>query len=79
MVDHPALLAFQRACRIAPDQVVLMGRHDHRCAREIDPEEDFHDHVGGLWVEVASGLVCKQQDGVIDERSCDRYTLLLTA
>lgn len=57
----------------------VMGDHNDGVAFGVDAAEFFHDDVGGARVEIAGGLVGKDDFGFGDERAGDGDALLLAA
>src|SRR5665647_1617209 len=64
--------------QLIDDPVVVCGHHDRR-ASSVDPVQQTHDVQAGGRVEVARGLVCQQNQGLVDEGTGYCHTLLLTS
>ena len=58
---------------------MLVGNHYYGCARVINLGEQVNDFVAHFGVDVTRRLVRNNELGVINQRSCERYTLLLAA
>ena len=59
--------------------VQLVRHHDDGDALFVEFLEHAHDLDARLRIEIAGGLVCQQQRGLIHERPSDGYALLLSA
>ena len=61
-------------------QPFIMGGDQRRRPFAADETQEFREHdIGGMFIEVAGGLVRQHQRGAVGERTGDRDTLLLTA
>src|SRR5699024_5324307 len=58
---------------------VVAGGHDDGGALLVDAVEQVHDLGGGIRVEVAGGLVGKQDEWAVDGGAGDGHALLLAA
>ena len=58
---------------------MVVSRHDDGGTGAVDSVEDAHDSDGRRRVEVSGRLIGEEDERAVDERSCDRDTLLLTA
>src|SRR3712207_4834593 len=56
-----------------------MGDDDHSRAAPVETLQQGHDSGAGSTVEVAGGLVGKDQGGVTDDCASDRYSLAFAA
>ena len=57
----------------------IVRHHDHRdLLVQVQVHQDLHHNVSGARVEVTSGLVEKEDRGVVRDGSCYRHPLLLT-
>src|SRR5882757_2044002 len=78
VVMQVAVLEFDAAVGLASD-VGVVGDHQNGVACAVELAENFHDD-GFVWfVEIAGGLVGKDQLWLIDQRAGDRDALLFAA
>ena len=61
------------------DQLAIVCRHDDRRAAGVDLPEQIHDLQRQIGIEITGRLVGQHHHRVVDERACDRNTLLLAA
>ena len=79
VADDAALLEGNDAPAERRHDLGVVGRHEHRDAELVDPEQELEDLPADQRVEVAGGLVGDDQARVVDQRSRDRRPLLLAA
>src|SRR5438552_18001869 len=66
------------ALRIGSD-VLFVRHHDDCDSALVELLKDRHDFDACAAVEIASGLICEQDLGVVDQRARDCHPLLLAA
>ena len=79
VADDPALLEGDDALAQRGHDLGVVGRHQHRDAELVDPQQELQDLPADERVEVAGRLVGDDQARVVDERAGDRRALLLAA
>src|SRR5699024_7835226 len=73
------VVQFDDALAHGVDGDVVVGGHDDGGALLVDAVEQVHDLGGRIRIEVAGGLVGKQDERAVDGGSGDGDALLLTA
>ena len=66
------------ALRVSCD-VLLVCHHDYRDSALVELLKDRHDFDACAAVEIASGLVCEQDLGLVNQRASNCDALLLAA
>src|SRR3954469_25788229 len=79
VADQAAVLHLDDPLAHLVDDLVVVGGHDDRRPRAVDPVEQAHDPDTGRRVEVAGRLVCQQDRRPVDEGPGDGDPLLLAA
>ena len=67
------------AAGVAVDEAVVVGGDEYRGTFGRDAVQEGEDALAGLGVEVAGGLVGKDERGCIEHGAGDYYPLLLAA
>jgi len=62
-----------------PEQFPAVGRDDHRGPPEVDASEEDHDLPSDIRIEIARGLVCEQDQWIVDHGPRDGHPLLFSS
>ena len=77
--DDPAVVELDGAVVRAPDELEIVGRHQHGGAGGVDVAEQLEHAARGAFVEVAGRFVGDEHERIVHERARDGDALLLAA
>ena len=79
ITDDRAIDEADDARRVGPGQPFVVSDQQDRLTASVQVGEDRHHLLAGMGIERACRLVGKQKGRVVDQGSCNRNALALTA